>query len=139
MRISKPSAAIDSSSNSLTFDITTEMSVGFPPPVRRRISSAIIERHNTRETKSSLTPSEEPFETYSKKAPAYFESDLEIPEEVELAVRTKDGVDYIFLLNYKPYAVTIVIKEPMDELLSGRKIFGTSELERFGVMVLIGK
>lgn len=61
---------------------------------------------------------------------------LEVPEEVELAVRSKDGSDYMFLLNYKPYRVKVEIKEPMLNLLSGKNISGTSELEKFGVMVL---
>lgn len=61
---------------------------------------------------------------------------LEIPEEVELAIRSKDGADYIFLLNYKPYTVKVSIKESMTDLLTGKNISGIAELERFGVMVL---
>ncbi len=61
---------------------------------------------------------------------------LQLPEEVELAVRSKDGVDYLFLLNYKPYVVEIFLKESMADLLTGRNISGNSRLEGFGVMVL---
>ncbi len=61
---------------------------------------------------------------------------IQLPEEVELAVRSKDGVDYLFLLNYKPYVVEIFLKESMADLLTGRNISGNSRLEGFGVMVL---
>jgi beta-galactosidase len=65
-----------------------------------------------------------------------YEDLMEIPEEVELAVRSKNDEKYFFLLNYKQYCVQILIKEPMKDLLTGEMIFGASDLERFGVRVL---
>jgi beta-galactosidase len=64
---------------------------------------------------------------------------MEIPEEIELAVRSKNEEEYLFLLNYKPYSVQVVIKEPMEDLLTGKSMFGTLELEKFDVMVLKSK
>ena len=65
-----------------------------------------------------------------------YQNILELPEEVELAVRSKDGVEYLFVLNYKPYPVKIVIKESMADMLSGVNVSGAFELEKYGVMVL---
>ncbi len=67
-----------------------------------------------------------------------YEDLMEIPEEVELAVRSKNDEKYFFLLNYKPYCVQILIKEPMEDLLTGEMVFGALDLERFGVRVLKG-
>lgn len=61
---------------------------------------------------------------------------MELPEEVELAVRSKNNKEYFFLLNYKKYSVQILFKEPMEDLLTGKRISGESDLEPFGVMVL---
>lgn len=61
---------------------------------------------------------------------------MEIPEEVEVAVRLKNDETYFFLLNYKPYNVQIHIKEPMKNLLTDELLSGISDLEMFGVMVL---
>lgn len=61
---------------------------------------------------------------------------LELPEECELAVRKKGNTDYLFVLNYKEYPVTIEVKQPYKELLSGRTIAGREELPPYGVCVL---
>lgn len=63
---------------------------------------------------------------------------MELPEEVELAVRAKGEEEYLFLLNYKPYNVQIVIKEPLEDLLTGELVYGKAELNKYGVMVLRG-
>lgn len=61
---------------------------------------------------------------------------VELPAEVELAVRT-DGIrDYLFLLNYAPKTVVLNIREGMRDMFSGEIRSGKVELERYGVMVL---
>ena len=61
---------------------------------------------------------------------------VELPSEAEIAVRSKDGVDYVFILNYMAYPIEITTKKPMTDLISGRVISGSTELEKYGVMVL---
>lgn len=61
---------------------------------------------------------------------------VQLPAEAELAVRSKDGKDYIFIMNYMSYAIEINIKEPMTDLLSGNNVLGPVELDKFGIMVL---
>ncbi len=61
---------------------------------------------------------------------------LELPEEVELAVRSRDGREYMFLLNYLPTVLEINIKQPMRDLLTGEILSGTAELSKYGVRVL---
>jgi beta-galactosidase len=61
---------------------------------------------------------------------------LELPAEAEVAVRSKDGADYIFVLNYMPSAIRLNAKQPMIDLLTGKKISGAVELNGYGVMVL---
>lgn len=65
-----------------------------------------------------------------------YENQIKIPEEVELAIRSKHNTDYMFLLNYKPYAVKVEIKKPMMDLITGKNVSGIIELEKYGVMVL---
>jgi beta-galactosidase len=61
---------------------------------------------------------------------------MELPKEAELAVRSKDGEDYMFILNYLPSSITIDVKKPVIDLLSGNVISGKIELGKYGVMVL---
>lgn len=44
---------------------------------------------------------------------------FELPETVELAVRTDGKTDYLFVLNYKGMAVDIKINQGMQDLISG--------------------
>lgn len=64
---------------------------------------------------------------------------LELPEEVELAVRKADGVEYFFVLNFMPYEMEAVIKKPMRNLLSGQMVEGKIKLENYGIIVLENK
>lgn len=64
---------------------------------------------------------------------------VELPSQVELAVRSVKGMDYMFLLNYMPYEVTINIRKPMTDLLTGKPAAGSCLMEKYGVMVLSGK
>ena len=61
---------------------------------------------------------------------------VELPEQAELAVRSKSGKDYIFVLNYLSSPLEINVKRPMVDLLTGKKISGRAKLDKYGVMVL---
>ncbi|MNC69567.1 Beta-galactosidase BgaP [compost metagenome] len=61
---------------------------------------------------------------------------LELPPEVELQIRSNDKSGYAFLLNYSEEAVTITLKEPKTDLLTGETLSGSWKLEGFGVRVL---
>jgi beta-galactosidase len=65
-----------------------------------------------------------------------YKSLIELPPEVELAVRSNGNMEYIFILNYMPYSVQIDVKTPMTDLLSGRNLSGKTYIEKFGVIVL---
>lgn len=57
---------------------------------------------------------------------------LELPEGVELAVREKDGREYLFVLNYQREAVAITLKKPLRELLGETVNAETSGDEKAG-------
>lgn len=61
---------------------------------------------------------------------------VELPREVELAVRKKGNETYLFILNYMAYDVTIHIKRPMIHLLSREEISNDYVLNKYGVLVL---
>ncbi len=61
---------------------------------------------------------------------------IELPEEIELAMRSKESKDFMFLLNYMNIPKEIHIKKPMKDLLTGQTVSGRTEIGRFGVMVL---
>ena len=65
-----------------------------------------------------------------------YSSIIELPKEVELAVRTKNKKKYLFILNYMAYNIEINIKKPMINLLSGDNIMGKVELSKYEVLVL---
>ncbi len=62
---------------------------------------------------------------------------FELPPQVELAIRSHDGKEHIFLLNYMPYEVEINVKKTMTDLLTGNHVQGVHKLEKYGVMVLV--
>jgi beta-galactosidase len=62
---------------------------------------------------------------------------LELPEAVELAVRTDGKADYIFVLNYKGAAVNIKIHQALLELISGEECEGVIALQPYDVKVLV--
>jgi beta-galactosidase GanA len=43
---------------------------------------------------------------------------------------------YIFVLNYISAAIEINVKQPMIDLLTGKRLSGITKLDKFGVMVL---
>ncbi|MCM1541042.1 MAG: beta-galactosidase [Blautia sp.] len=60
---------------------------------------------------------------------------LEMPAGCELAVREKDGVQYLFVLNYEKNPAEVLLKAELRELLSGETCCGTQTLEPYGVRV----
>ncbi len=65
-----------------------------------------------------------------------YSSIVELPKQVELTIRSTNGKDYVFILNYMPYNVEINVKKPMIDLISGKTLSGVCRLEKYGVMVL---
>ena len=57
---------------------------------------------------------------------------LELPEEIELTVRTneKNGRSYAFLLNYTAQPQTVTVQKPTKELLTRETLDGTYTMER---------
>lgn len=65
-----------------------------------------------------------------------YQSFVEVPETVELAVRTDGTYEFIFLLNYSGKNQVINVKEACLELLSDTKISGKVTLKAYEVKVL---
>ena len=61
---------------------------------------------------------------------------LALPETCELAVRGDGEAAYAFVLNYEKTPVSVQIKHPMRELLTGEIREGCCELAGYGAMVL---
>ncbi len=61
---------------------------------------------------------------------------IDLPEEAELAIRSKDGTDYMFVLNYQPKTIKMTVKVPAVDLLTGKKLSGAAELGGYGVAIL---
>jgi beta-galactosidase len=61
---------------------------------------------------------------------------IDLPEEAELGLRTKDGINYMFVLNYQPGKIKIIVKVPAVDLLTGKKLSGEEWLCGYGVVVL---
>lgn len=61
---------------------------------------------------------------------------LELPEEVELAVRTDGETDYLFILNYKNASFNIKTHKALPELISGKKHEGVVDIKPYGVKIL---
>lgn len=62
-------------------------------------------------------------------------SRLVLPEVCELAVREKDGWQYLFVLNYASQAVKAEIKAEMQELFSGKTMRGEVEMAPYEVKI----
>lgn len=65
-----------------------------------------------------------------------YQNIIDVPKEVEIAIRRNKDHDYIFVLNYLAQSVEVDIKEPMTNLLTGDELVGNYELEKYGVLVL---
>ena len=60
---------------------------------------------------------------------------IELPMDCELAVREKDGVKYLFVLNYAWEAQRITLRQSAQDLDSGERVQGAVELEPFETKV----
>lgn len=67
---------------------------------------------------------------------AYVGDSMEIPEEVELVIREKEGEFYAFLINYEPKPVQVHLKEEYEEILTQKKVSGMVEIEKYDCMIL---
>lgn len=65
-----------------------------------------------------------------------YAAELELPPEVELAVRAKGDIVYRFLLNYTAEDSMVTCKKPFVDVLSGLPCSGRVTLPPYGVMVL---
>ena len=60
---------------------------------------------------------------------------VSLPEGCELAVKEKDGKEYLFLMNYDKNPAEIVFKEPVQNLYTGEVCSGGYVLEGYGTLV----
>ncbi len=60
---------------------------------------------------------------------------IEVPQECEIAVRSKKGRKFLFVLNYGKKPVTIHLKESLINLYEGGKEAGSVEIEPYGTRV----
>lgn len=58
------------------------------------------------------------------------------PEKCEIAVRAKENVKYIFILNYSNAPAEIEVMEEMQDMYSGKSISGAFTLDGYGTLVL---
>jgi beta-galactosidase len=59
-----------------------------------------------------------------------------VPEECEIAVRSKNGVRYLFVLNYEKHPVEITLHRKGTDLYTGNEIEGSQTLAGYGTMVI---
>ena len=60
---------------------------------------------------------------------------VEAPENIELAMRKKDGKRWLFALNYNPFMVDIHLKKPLVSMLSGNENKGVFTLPAYSAEV----
>lgn len=65
-----------------------------------------------------------------------YETIVKLPEECEIAVRVKDGVEYFFVLNYSKEEQTIILNEKMNSLYTGDLLCGEVKLVGYETLVL---
>jgi beta-galactosidase len=61
---------------------------------------------------------------------------LKVPENIEVAMRQKEGSNLHFLLNHQHSSVRIQFYKPMHDFLTGSTVVGSHELPGRGVLVL---
>ena len=64
-----------------------------------------------------------------------FRQFAEAPEDVQLVMRRKDGIRYLFALNYMPDERAVTLKQPAVSLYTGEECTGKIVLPRFGTAV----
>lgn len=65
-----------------------------------------------------------------------FNNVIDIPECCELAVRRKESVDYLFVLNYSAESKALTLHQSVYNMLKGEQQIGKIEIEPYGVCVL---
>ncbi|THE13955.1 beta-galactosidase [Bacillus timonensis] len=65
-----------------------------------------------------------------------YQDQFELPEEIELSIRHKDGNDYTFLLNYSEQPQEILLKKEYRDALSGKRVTNKITLKPYDVLVL---
>lgn len=60
---------------------------------------------------------------------------IELPESCEIAVREKEGRKFIFVLNYQPCEVQIVLKKPVFDLFAESRMEGKTVLKPYEARV----
>ena len=65
-----------------------------------------------------------------------FEGIAQAPELVEMILREKDGLQYLFLLNYQAQEATVTLERPGLSLYTGEILHGNITLPPFGTLVL---
>ena len=66
-----------------------------------------------------------------------YQNMLQLPRETELAVREKDGRQYIFVLNYSHEPVWICLKQSLLDLYTGAQVMGTMEMKPYETKVFL--
>ncbi|MDF2587464.1 MAG: beta-galactosidase [Anaerocolumna sp.] len=61
---------------------------------------------------------------------------LELPETAELAVRSSEEADYLFILNYMSHSIEVDIKLPLLDLITEKVYSGKTEISKYEVMIL---
>ena len=64
-----------------------------------------------------------------------FGKDITLPQNCEIALRKNEKGSFLFALNYSNEPAKIVLKNEMEDLLTGQKLTGDVEMEAFGVRV----
>ncbi len=64
-----------------------------------------------------------------------YKDTVEAPETCEIAVREKDGRQFLFVLNYEKKPAAVKLLRKMRDLYTGEELLGDRELEAYGVLV----
>ncbi|MDQ0972531.1 beta-galactosidase [Neobacillus niacini] len=65
-----------------------------------------------------------------------YQDQFELPQEIELAIRHKDGIEYTFLLNYSERPQEIVVKKEFRNILTGNMVTNKHTLNPYDVLIL---
>lgn len=61
---------------------------------------------------------------------------ITVPEKCEIAVRVKEGIKYIFVLNYSDTPAELMVLEKMWDMYAGKEVSGALTLEGYGTVCL---
>jgi beta-galactosidase len=65
-----------------------------------------------------------------------YQDQFELSEEIELAIRHKDGIEYTFLLYYSERPQEIVVKKEFRNILTGNMVTNKHTLNPYDVLIL---